>query len=105
MRQDKRNLVTTRRDAVIGAVAVGVAVAMAPKFSAAQTFPKPKTPLVINVIDVAGDLQLSQAALQKFADTHRDLVSKFVLRKGRRPNSLASSRPSRTPGGLTSILC
>jgi putative spermidine/putrescine transport system substrate-binding protein len=68
---------TTRRNAVMGAVAAGVAAAVAPKFSAAQTLPKPKQPLVINVIDVAGDLQLSQPALQRFADTHRDVVEKF----------------------------
>jgi len=61
----------------MGAVAIGVAATMAPRFSAAQTLPKPKQPLVINVIDVAGDLQLSQPALQRFADTHRDLIAKF----------------------------
>jgi len=79
MEQIKKHMVTTRRDAVIGAVAVGVTAALAPRFAAAQTFPKPKAPLVINVIDVAGDLQLSQSALQKFADTHKDLVSKLVF--------------------------
>lgn len=68
---------TTRRGAVMGAVAIGVAAAMAPKSSAAQALPKPKEPLVISIIDVAGDLQLSQPALQKFADTHKDLVAKF----------------------------
>ena len=77
MKKDGVDTATTRRGAIMGAVAMGVAATMAPKFSAAQALPKPKEPLVISVIDVAGDLQLSQPAMQRFADTHKDLVAKF----------------------------
>jgi len=100
MGQIKNHIVTTRRDVVMGAVAIGVTAALVPKFAAAQTFPKPKAPLVINVIDVAGDLQLSQAALQKFADTHKDLVSKFVFTEGPAPELAGKLKAEQDAGRL-----
>jgi putative spermidine/putrescine transport system substrate-binding protein len=62
---------TTRRAAMLA----GMAAAMAPRLAAAQV--KSKAPVVINLIDVAGDLQLTQPALERFAAAHPDLVAKF----------------------------
>ncbi|TCR79506.1 extracellular solute-binding protein [Rhizobium sp. BK376] len=42
-------------------------------------------PVVINVIDVAGDLQVSQPAIEKFQAEHPDLVSKFVFTQATAP--------------------
>ena len=100
MRHDKESRVTTRREAIAGAVAVGVAAAIAPKLAAAQTFPRPKAPLVISVIDVAGDLQLSQPALQKFADTHPDLVAKFAFSQAPAPELAGKLKAQQAAGRL-----
>lgn len=76
---------TTRRNAILTLLAAGIATMATPAFVAAKDFPKPKEPLVINVVDVAGDLQLSQQALEKFAETYPDLVSKFVYTQAPAP--------------------
>jgi putative spermidine/putrescine transport system substrate-binding protein len=55
-------------------IAVVVAAALSGGAANAQTAgPKPAHPLVISVIDVAGDLQLSQPVLEKFRAEHPDL--------------------------------
>jgi putative spermidine/putrescine transport system substrate-binding protein len=66
-------------------LAAALATVAGPALVSAKDFPKPKEPLVINVVDVAGDLQLSQRALEKFAETHPDLVSKFVYTQAPAP--------------------
>jgi putative spermidine/putrescine transport system substrate-binding protein len=76
-------LLTTRRTALMGMGTAGLAAALAPRLAAAQS--KPKAPLVLSVMDVGGDLQQSQPALQRFADTHPDLVSKFVFAQAPAP--------------------
>ncbi|OQM74257.1 extracellular solute-binding protein [Manganibacter manganicus] len=76
---------TTRRNALLTLLAAALATVAGPALVSAKDFPKPKEPLVINVVDVAGDLQLSQRALEKFAETHPDLVSKFVYTQAPAP--------------------
>ena len=56
----------------------------------AQPAAKPKEPLTISVIDVAGDLQVSQPAIENFRKDHPDLVSVSSSRRRRRRNSPAS---------------
>jgi putative spermidine/putrescine transport system substrate-binding protein len=77
--------VTTRRHAISSLLAIGIAAGAIPLVASAQDFPKPKQPLVISVIDVAGDLQLSKPALEKFAKSHPDLISKFVYTEAPAP--------------------
>lgn len=76
---------TSRRNLFISLMAGATALIGVPALGGAQDFPKPKQPLVISVIDVAGDLQLSQPALEKFRETHPDLVSKFVYTQATAP--------------------
>ena len=90
-------LTTTRRGAVVGVMA-GVAATMLPRLAAAQTFPRPKTPLAINVIDVAGDLQLSQPTLERFAEAHRDLVAKFNLSQAPAPELAGKLKAQQSAG-------
>jgi putative spermidine/putrescine transport system substrate-binding protein len=78
-------MMKVRHNAIFGILALGI-VATAPLApAAADDFPKPKKPLVISVIDVAGDLQVSQAALERFAETRPDLVAKFVFTQSTAP--------------------
>ena len=76
---------TAKLNAVSSLIAIGIAAAAMPLAASAQDFPKPKQPLVISVIDVAGDLQLSKPALEKFAKAHPDLISKFVYTEAPAP--------------------
>jgi putative spermidine/putrescine transport system substrate-binding protein len=69
--------------------AAGIAATALVQHASAQDFPKPKEPLVISVIDVAGDLQLSQLAFEKFAKLHPDLVKKFVFTQAPAPELAA----------------
>ena len=59
-------------------------------------------PFVISVIDVAGDLQVSQPALEKFRDEHPDLVSRFVFTKATAPE-LAGKLKAQQDAGRVDI--
>ncbi len=94
----RNDFLTTRRGAMTSVVALGLAATVAPRSSVAQAFPKPKAPLVISVMDIAGDLQLSQAAIEKFAAMHPDLVSKFVFTQGPAPELVAKLQAQQAAG-------
>jgi putative spermidine/putrescine transport system substrate-binding protein len=67
--------------------------------SFAQTTPaKPKEPLTISVIDVAGDLQVSQPAIEKFKQDHPELVSRFVFTKATAPELAAKLKAQQDAG-------
>ncbi|MBZ9856978.1 extracellular solute-binding protein [Mesorhizobium sp. CA13] len=91
---------TTRRNALLTILGAGVAATARPVFALAKEFPKPKEPLVINVVDVAGDLQLSQRALEKFAETHPELISKFVYTQAPAPELAAKLKAQQAAGRL-----
>lgn len=59
-------------------------------------------PVVINVIDVAGDLQVSQPALEKFQAQHPELVSKFVFTQATAPE-LAGKLKAQQDAGRVDI--
>jgi putative spermidine/putrescine transport system substrate-binding protein len=59
-------------------------------------------PVVINVIDVAGDLQVSQPALEKFQAEHPELVSKFVFTQATAPE-LAGKLKAQQDAGRVDI--
>lgn len=66
------------------------------------TFGAMAEPVVINVIDVAGDLQISQPALEKFQAEHPDLVSKFVFTQATAPE-LAGKLKAQQEAGRVDI--
>ncbi|SEF01933.1 putative spermidine/putrescine transport system substrate-binding protein [Rhizobiales bacterium GAS191] len=92
----------TRRKARIRLLAAATVVLAMPTLGTAQEFSKPKTPLVISVIDVAGDLQLSQRALEKFRETHPELVAKFVYTQATAPE-LAGKLKAQQDAGRVDI--
>ena len=59
-------------------------------------------PVTINVIDVAGDLQVSQPALEKFQATHPGLISKFVFTQATAPE-LAGKLKAQQEAGRVDI--
>jgi len=67
-------LATTRRS-VLGGIA-GVATLGVTHSRAASPPPLPSAPVVLNAIDVAGQLQLTQAAIESFVRANPKLVSK-----------------------------
>lgn len=72
----------------------GAALSMAPLAMA--------EPVTINVIDVAGDLQISQPALEKFQTEHPDLVSQFVFTQATAPE-LAGKLKAQQDAGRVDI--
>jgi putative spermidine/putrescine transport system substrate-binding protein len=62
--------------------------------------PRPSHPLVISVIDVAGDLQLSQPVLEKFRAEHPNLVSRFVYSQATAPELAAKLKAQENAGRL-----
>jgi putative spermidine/putrescine transport system substrate-binding protein len=66
------------------------------------TFGAMADPVVINVMDVAGDLQVSQPALEKFQADHPDLVSKFVFTQATAPE-LAGKLKAQQDAGRVDI--
>ena len=59
-------------------------------------------PVTINVIDVAGDLQVSQPALEKFKAEHPELVSDFVFTQATAPE-LAGKLKAQQDAGRVDI--
>src|SRR5438045_2605210 len=51
----------------------------------AQTPSMPKSPVTINVINVSGDLALTQSAIEAYQAKHPDLVSKVTFNKAPAP--------------------
>jgi len=64
---------------------VAALVLVALSSAQAQTPSMPKSPVTINVIDVAGDLALTQAAIEAYQAKHPELVSKVTFNKAPAP--------------------
>src|SRR5215211_371141 len=79
-----------------------IAVTLSSVCSLAQPVSKPKEPFTISVIDVAGDLQISQPAIENFRKAHPDLVSKFVFTKATAPE-LAGKLKAQQDAGRVDI--
>lgn len=67
-----------------------------------MTFGAMAEPVVINVIDVAGDLQVSQPAIEKFQAEHPELVSGFVFTQATAPE-LAGKLKAQQDAGRVDI--
>lgn len=72
---------TTRRT-VLGTLAAGVASA---PFAARAAMAAPKSPVQINIVDVAGDLQLTQKGFESYAKTHPKYVSRITFSQAPAP--------------------
>jgi putative spermidine/putrescine transport system substrate-binding protein len=79
-----------------------VAVTLFSASGLAQSAAKPKEPLTISVIDVAGDLQVSQPAIENFRKAHPDLISRFVFTKATAPE-LAGKLKAQQDAGRVDI--
>jgi putative spermidine/putrescine transport system substrate-binding protein len=64
----------------------GLAGSMAVNFRAlAQTLPMPTSPVSLNIVDVAGNLALTQKAIEAYRDKNPKLVSKITFAKAPAP--------------------
>ena len=85
--------------------AAAALIGLGPLAAQAQTkpaLPKPKAPLTISVIDVAGDLQISQPAIEKFQKEHPDLVGRVIFTKATAPE-LAGKLKAQQQAGRVDI--
>lgn len=76
---------TTRRAAMGGMAAAGLAAGLGSRARAVEAPPLPKRPVSLNVIDVAGQLQLTQGAMQTFAKEHPHLISNIAYSQAPAP--------------------
>ena len=93
-------MITRRKIMISLLTAAFVTAPSAPMW--AQEFKKPEKPLVINVVDVAGDLQVSQPALEKFREENPDLISRFVYTQAPAPE-LAGKLKAQQDAGRVDI--
>ncbi|GLW12955.1 ABC transporter substrate-binding protein [Microtetraspora sp. NBRC 13810] len=84
----------TRLAALAAAAVVGLAACGAPDagpatggagFRPADVPAKPAEPVVLNVIDVAGNLQLTQGMIDEFVQRHPDVISRVTYTKATAP--------------------
>lgn len=73
----------TRRGVLAGAA--GIAAGLAPRAFAAAPPALPKSPVTLNIIDVAGNLQLTQAAIQAYARAHPELIANVTFSQAPAP--------------------
>ena len=83
--------VRTRPSAVLRRATLGMANAIAAAVllvagpAGAQVPAMPKSPQTINIVDVAGDLALTQDAIENYQKKHPEMVAKFVFTKAPAP--------------------
>ncbi len=69
------------------------------------TLKLPTSPVSLNFVDVAGNLALTQPALENYRKMKPQLVSNMTFTKAPAPELPARSKRSRTPGGSISMAC
>jgi putative spermidine/putrescine transport system substrate-binding protein len=87
-----------RRSSLIPLCAAALLTAAAATSTLAQTPPLPKTPVTINVVDVAGDLALTQAAIEAYQAKNPNLVSKVSFTKAPAPELPAKLKAMQAAG-------
>src|SRR5437764_10468987 len=78
--------------------AAALLTAAAATSTLAQTPPLPKSPVTINVVDVAGDLALTQAAIEAYQAKNPNLVSKVSFTKAPAPELPAKLKAMQAAG-------
>ena len=76
---------TTRRGLLGGTAAVGLAALGARRGSAQAATAMPSSPLALNIIDVAGNLQLTQGAFQEYEKENPKMVSRIAFTQATAP--------------------
>jgi putative spermidine/putrescine transport system substrate-binding protein len=76
---------TTRRGLLGGMAGAAAFGATIPRAGAATAPPLPSAPVALNVVDVAGQLQLTQGAMDAFAKANPKLVSKITYSQAPAP--------------------
>src|SRR6185437_12586093 len=75
-----------------------VLLAGAPAMGWTQAPPLPKSPVTINVVDVAGDLALTQGAIEAYQASHPNLVAKVNFTKAPAPELPAKLKAMQNAG-------
>ncbi|TMG85366.1 MAG: extracellular solute-binding protein, partial [Betaproteobacteria bacterium] len=83
---------------MISLCAAALLTAAAATSTLAQTPPLPKSPVTINVVDVAGDLALTQAAIEAYQAKNPNLVSKVSFTKAPAPELPAKLKAMQAAG-------
>jgi putative spermidine/putrescine transport system substrate-binding protein len=78
--------------------AATVLLAAAPVIALAQAPQLPKNPITINVVDVAGDLALTQGAIEAYQASHPNLVAKVNFTKAPAPELPAKLQAMQAAG-------
>ncbi|HEY6434682.1 MAG TPA: extracellular solute-binding protein, partial [Acetobacteraceae bacterium] len=93
-------LATTRR-AVLGGIAGTAALGVASaRVGAATPPPLPSSPVTLNVIDVAGQLQLTQGAIQNFVRDNPKLISKVNFSQAPAPELPGKIKAQQAAGSV-----
>ncbi|MFW6597770.1 extracellular solute-binding protein [Propionibacteriaceae bacterium Y2011] len=61
---------------------------------------KPSAPVTIHILDVAGNLRMSQPMLDQFVKDHSDVVSEFTTETGGAPDLVGTLKPQVDSGNL-----
>jgi len=77
---------------------VAAALSAAAMTTMAQIPALPKAPVTLNVVDVAGDLALTQSAIEAYQAKHPELVSKVTFSKAPAPELPAKLKAMQTAG-------
>jgi hypothetical protein len=88
-RERGKHAVSGRRAVLDGGV--GVLLLLTLSLAWAQIPAMPKSPVTINVIDVAGDLALTRGAIEAYQAKHPELVSRVTFSKAPAPELAGSS--------------
>ena len=91
-----RSFFRRSRRTLLGA-AIGLVLGSSPLVQA-QSPALPKTPVVINIVDVAGNLALTQAAIEAYQVQNPNLVSRFTFTKAPAPELPAKVRAMQSAG-------
>ena len=78
--------------------AAAVLLAGGPVIALAQAPQLPKSPITINVVDVAGDLALTQGAIEAYQAKHPNLVAKVNFTKAPAPELPAKLQAMQSAG-------
>src|SRR5690349_14523578 len=70
---------------LVAALECGAPETKAPADAPSSVPEKPSTPVELNILDVAGNLQLTQGMIDEFAAEHPDIVSKVNYTKATAP--------------------
>lgn len=89
----------TRRRVMAGASGL---IAIGTTRSMAQGLPTPSAPVALNVIDVAGNLQLTQAGIDRFRQQNPSLVSRITYSRAPSPE-LPAKLKAQQEGGRVDI--